>query len=85
MTTVDVPGAARTETQAVQSLVSKKTTAATPVAAVPVETILVPATPVATTPAVAVSGGLACETAVFQKVTAAALRGHSPHCTCQCC
>ncbi len=56
MVSVDVPGAGETDTQAVQSLVSKKTSAATPAAAVPVETILVPATPLATVPPVAVSG-----------------------------
>ena len=61
MTKVDVPGAGQTETSKVQTLVDKKGSAATPVATAPVETILVPATPVATvtavtTPAVAVSG-----------------------------
>ncbi|KAL0045360.1 hypothetical protein WJX82_004924 [Trebouxia sp. C0006] len=56
MVSVDVPGAGETDTQTVQSLVSKKTSTATPAAAVPVETILVPATPVATVPPVAVSG-----------------------------
>ena len=56
MVSVDVPGAGETDTQTVQSLVSKKTSTATPAAAIPVETILVPATPVATVPSVAVSG-----------------------------
>ncbi|DBA75484.1 hypothetical protein WJX77_010625 [Trebouxia sp. C0004] len=56
MVSVDVPGAGETDTQAAQSLVSKKTGAATSAAAVPVETILVPANPVATVPPVAVSG-----------------------------
>ncbi len=56
MVSVDVPGAGETDTQTVQSLVSKKTSTATPAAAVPVETSLVPATPVATVPPVAVSG-----------------------------
>ncbi|KAL0021766.1 hypothetical protein WJX79_006520 [Trebouxia sp. C0005] len=56
MVSVDVPGAGETDTQTVQSLVSKKTSTSTPAAAVPVETILVPATPVATVPPVAVSG-----------------------------
>ena len=54
MASVDVPGAGETDTQAVQSLVSKKTSSATPSAAVPVETVLVPATPVVTVPAVTV-------------------------------
>ncbi len=56
MVSVDVPGAGETDTQTVQSLVSKKTSTSTPAATVPVETILVPATPVATAPPVAVSG-----------------------------
>ena len=59
---VDVTGAAETETEAVQGVVDKKTGAATPAATVPVETVIVtPATPLpevsaATTPAVVVSG-----------------------------
>ncbi len=56
MVSVDVPGAGETDTQTVQSLVSKKSSTATPAATVPVETILVPATPVAPVPPVAVSG-----------------------------
>ena len=59
---VDVSGAAESETEAVQGIVDKKTGAATPAATVPVETVIVtPATPLpevsaATTPDVAVSG-----------------------------
>lgn len=56
MTSIDVPGAGVTQSQAVTSVVNKKTTTATPAAtAVPV--VVVPAaTPAATTPAVVVSG-----------------------------